>query len=351
MNWNWSLREELYHAFHRWPMIAAYFIMGCLIGWVISFLFPPYYRAVTQIYVALNPYRTYSDTKFLALTRPKYSNIDDYKDWQMTQLESVIYLDEFMELTLDQLRKQDPSWENSSVEALRQLLEADWRSAGTWSLIASSAEAELAFQASVTWSVIVVERVKSAIEAARQTFMIDQDLKAIADRKLDLSLRLNALDSSKAELEDWKESAKGLPPTQPLEPYIRWQILSQVTRLAEFTPAWTGILEKQPVEDASPGVYVSWIDRILLVIDQEIRLLQEQILSLEKNKAELSKSYNEMSEASLGLSPNLEIESVEKRSPEKVRPTTTFVLIGGTIGFLIWILTQLVMITRKRVYS
>ncbi len=201
MNNKWSLSEEIYRAFHRWPTLAGVILLGCLAGWLVSFLMPPYYRAITYIYVALNPYRTYSDTNFLALARPKYSNIDDYKDWQMTQLESVIYLDEFILETLDRLRETNPDWQDFTAAELREILEADWRSAGTWSLIANSPDSDLAEQASSTWSAVVVERVRVAIESARQTFVIDQDLQAISEQIHLNSLRVDELERAQNQME------------------------------------------------------------------------------------------------------------------------------------------------------
>ena len=133
----WSLAKELYRSFHQWPVILLFMGVGALVGWSLTFMLPANYRAVEQVYVGLNPYRAFSDANFLAVARPKYSNIDDYKNWQMSQLETVIYLDTFMDATLDRLRKQDPYWDNMDANQLFNILEADWRTAGVWSLIAT----------------------------------------------------------------------------------------------------------------------------------------------------------------------------------------------------------------------
>lgn len=351
MNSKWSLSEEIYRVFHRWPTLAGVILLGCLAGWLVSFLMPPYYRAITYIYVALNPYRTYSDTNFLALARPKYSNIDDYKDWQMTQLESVIYLDEFIDETLARLRETNPEWQDFSAAELREILEADWRSAGTWSLIANSPVSNLAEQASSTWSAVVVERVKAAIEAARQTFIIDQDLQAVSEQIQENSSRVNALVSAQNQLEIWKAELDRLDQDQPLEPHLRLQIISHISRLAEFTPAWMDLLENQPAEDENPAAYLSWIEKSNVMIDQDIEAVKQQILDQEQDKTVLSELYREKADTSLGLSPNLEIESIKKGLAERIRPTTTFIIIGGMTAFLIWVLIQLVMITRKLVYE
>jgi hypothetical protein len=351
MNRNWSLADETYRAFHRWPTLAVFIIAGCLVGWFVSLLLPPYFRAITQVYVALNPYRTYSDTNFLALARPKYSNIDDYKDWQMTQLESVIFLDEFIDATLKNLRDQNPAWMDYSSQDLRDSLEADWRSAGTWSLLANSSDPAIAAQASSAWGEVVVEKVKAAVEASRQTINVDQELQSNSDLIQKLEFRINELEQADSEIEDWKKSVSDNPPDQPLEPQMRAEILKFIALPASFTPAWKEILDSQPVENASLADYQPWIDQAQLTITQEIEHLKKQADQLKQDRVELSKLFDDSSKASLGLSPNLEIESIEALPPEKVHPTSTFILIGAASGFLMWILTQLVMITRRQVYQ
>lgn len=350
MNKRWSLSEEIYRAFHRWPTLAGVILLGCLIGWFISFLMPPYFRSIAYIYVALNPYRTYSDANFQALARPKYSNIDDYKDWQMTQLESVIYLDEFILETKSRLDELNPNWQSYSVDDLRDMLEADWRSAGTWSLIGNSPDPVLAEQASSVWAEVVTERVETAIEAARQTFMIDQDLQATSKSIQEITLRRDDLANGNTQLEAWVKDLRQLDPNVPPDTKLRLQVLSQVSRLAEFSPAWMNLLENQPGEAALPGQYGSWIELVLVLIQQEVQANNQQILTLEHSKTELSKIYREKADASLGLSPNLEIESLEKGVSVSIRPTATYILIGGTTAFLVWILYQLGVITRKSVY-
>jgi hypothetical protein len=92
---------------HRWPTLIAFTLIGCLVGWGVSLFYPPFYRATASLYVGLNPYRAFNDTTFLALANPDYTNIDDYNNWQMSQLNAAIYLDEIIQTTLDRLQERD----------------------------------------------------------------------------------------------------------------------------------------------------------------------------------------------------------------------------------------------------
>jgi hypothetical protein len=345
---HWTLRQELYIAFHRWPVIVACLLLGSLVGGVISLALPSYFKAIAQVYVGLNPYRAFSDARFLAVARPKYSNIDDYKDWQMSQLESAIYLDEFMQATLENLRAADPYWQDFNVDELSSLLEADWRSAGTWSLIAKHPDPTRATQAVTAWSDVVMQRVNEAIDSAREAIRVDQELQSVADERVALSLQRRELQSTTANLNKWKERITELPSGSSLDRIARWEILSQIARVAQFNPAWSIILESEPTPESQSKDYTEWIDAATLLINEDRAAIQEQLSSLDGRKTTLEEDFQAASEASLGLSPNLEVESIERLDPERVRPTRTLVLIGGLVGLLAWVWLSLARIRQGK---
>ncbi len=344
----WSLREELYKATHQWITIVVFLILGCLLGWAGAFIWPSYYRATAQIYVGLNPYRAFSDTRFLALALPKYSNIDDYKNWQMSQLESAIFLDAFLQSTLQELRQRDAYWHDKDIDMLQDMLEAEWRSAGTWSLVARDPDAQRAAQAAEAWSKVSVQRVQEAVHSARDTFILDQELQSIADQKTAASTRIHALFSTRQALLEQSAQIQASPLDKPLEPVDRWQILSLAGSLAQFTPAWLEILDSQPDPDAPAADYIPWIDKVTAHIQSEIFLLQKQFTSLEQDRQHLSEQYAEASDRSLGLSPNLEVQGLKQLAPEPVRPTGLLIILGGLTGLLIWGLSRLVIITTRK---
>ena len=71
---------------------------------VLAYLLPADYRVRPASICRFEPIPLISDANFLALARPKYSNIDDYKNWQMTQLETVIFLEPIIDETLAKLQ-------------------------------------------------------------------------------------------------------------------------------------------------------------------------------------------------------------------------------------------------------
>ena len=348
MNRYWNLREEIYKLLHNWPAILAAVLLGCLLGLGLSYLWPAHYRATSQVYLALNPYRRYEDTMFEALSNPKYSNLDNYQYWQMQQLESAVYLESFLQPTLDGLQAEDPYWEAISIEELRAMLSSEWRTTGTWSLMANHPDPEHARQAVRIWSDVSVQMISKAVEAARNTFMIDQELQADENALLKASLRLRDLTAAIQSLQSWQQSSSQLDPGKPLEAEERWQVLPLATWPAEYTPPWIEALKNQPPAEAPREAYHAWIDQLISLMETETSAQKERTAFIDQRMISKVGQYSIELHGSLGFSPNIEVQRKEDLGTRVVRPSSTFILIGGIIGMLIWLLTQLIIISASR---
>jgi hypothetical protein len=347
MSRQWLLPEAFYNSLHRWPQFVAFFLVGCLFGWVSSRLWPASYRTTTEIYVGLNPYRAYSDSNFVALAKPKYSNLDDYKNWQMAQLKSVIFLDEFIQETLSRLQREDTYWESVQTSQLRHMLVDEWRTAGTWSLVAEGVDPIRTEQASRIWGEVVVERANEAIDAARSTFMIDDELQAVISQQAQASLHQSDLMATQQALRDWVSASANSPADQLLDPMERWRLLYMSARIAQFTPAWAALLKSQPAENEPLSAYIDWIGQVSTSIESDLPVLEQQINTLQSDRERLKNEYSQVAESSLGLSPNLEIKGLDHLPTETVRPAGLLILLGGMVGALVWLLVQFAQITRE----
>lgn len=347
MDKDWTLREELYRVFHQWPSMIAFALVGCLLGWVAALLWPSYHRATARIYVAIDPYRAYSDAAFLALSKPKFRNIDDYKNWQLSQLEFVIYQDTFMDDTLAWLRREDPYWEAVSRDELRGMLQADWHTTGIWELNAEHEEAQRASQAAAAWGQVALGKVQAAVQAARDTFMIDQERQEIVDERIQSERRLEALIAVRNSLEQWRATAPESGSDEVLSSTEREHLYARVVGIAQFNPTWTEVLNAFPAEQAPTSAYQDWIDSILAAIGAEMPLLEARITTLKEQQVVLQSEYDGVANASQGLSPNITFEGLENLPAEVLRPTSQFMLLGGFSGFFLWILVQVVRVARK----
>lgn len=347
MNRYWNLREELYRVFHNWPAILASILIGCLFGLILSNIWPAQHRATSLIYLALNPYRRYEDTMFEALSNPKYSNLDNYQYWQMQQLEAASTLESFLKPTLERLRAKDPYWNSIDIDALRSMLRSEWRTTGNWSLMANHPDAEYARQAAEIWSDVVVKNVSEAVESSRKAFMIDQQLQADENELLKANMRLQDLTSTIQELKGWQQTLQQVDNNQPLDGEKRWLLLATAASPAEYTPGWVEALNNQPTAEALPSAYQEWIDQLIPLMEVEFASVRDHIKTLDQDMVSQAGNFSVESRNSLSFSPNIEVQRKEDLGVRVVRPSSTFILVGGMVGLLIWLLFQLVIISKS----
>lgn len=342
MQRTWQLRDELYRIFHQWPVLLGCFALGGLLGWLAAYLWPAYGRADQTVYVALNPYRAFSDSEFLALARPKYSNLDNYHYWQMSQLETFIYSAPVLQETLDNLVELDSTWQATNLETLREALDAEWRTAGEWVLAAVDPDRGRAEQMVRTWSDVAARQVTTAVEASQQTILLDEQLQDTAGALDRSERRRGLLEAGRPLLEQWARRLEDLPQAEALPAADRWELSGLALNLAGAEPAWQGVLAAEPAAEAQPAEYSAWIEALSAQASGELEMLPGQIKSLEERAAALTEQFEQAQEASYSLSPNLAIERIGEPETAVVRPTSRLALIGAVLGLLGYLLFTLV---------
>src|SRR5512139_1950407 len=123
--YDWNLRANILGNAHRWPVVMLFVLAGSLLGLLLAFLWPTPYRAEAGLQVAYN-----------ADVHPR--NPDDFKNWQMEQLDVLIHSDEVLHETLARLQSQDPSWNSYTLDEIRSKVHTYWRNAGEWRLVAEA---------------------------------------------------------------------------------------------------------------------------------------------------------------------------------------------------------------------
>src|SRR5512137_1897129 len=90
----WSLRDEILTISHRWPLIVLFCLAGSLIGFALSYVWPSPHRATKELYVGLNIDQALEDQNAADHAKIKFYNADDYKNWQMSSLNTLIFADD-----------------------------------------------------------------------------------------------------------------------------------------------------------------------------------------------------------------------------------------------------------------
>jgi hypothetical protein len=347
----WNLREALLAVTHRWVVILIFLLIGGLLGLGGSFIAPSPYRATLDLYVGIDAYRANQDSYWSSVAKPEYRNLDDYKNWQMSQLSALIMGGEIINDTLNRLRESDPEWESVQLGVFRQSLQASFRNTGIWHLTAEDADPIRAARAVEVWADVILEKINTALGHAEQVMFLDSQLQAVNQKHAETSSRLILISNLHTKITDWHDDLIHRPGNQLLDPLERWELGDLVSRAAGWEVAWQKLLDEIPAEDVEPVYYLLWVDRALLLIDEELQVLPDQIAGLEVQRTDLERQYVLETGASKALSANLSVQMAFDEPPkvERVRPTGIAVLIGLALGLLVWGFGALVVIAWKTI--
>ena len=346
---DWNLRTELLTLAHRWYWVLASFLLGVLLGWLVSLIWPAPYRATQDLYVGLNAARATRDLYVATVAEEQFRNLDDYKNWQMGQLDALALSDAYLAETLTRLQAADATWMDVEVPALRAMLSLAWRNTGAWHFRAQADDPQRAAQAVSAWSQVVTDETTTAVAAARQMVGVEHQMRTTSRTWLDLGQRLILLQDANKTLADWMLYFDAQPPDAGLTPAQHWLLLAQVTTAAAWNSGWSPLLEAAPALGSYPAHYQVWLSQVIALIEAELAVLPAQIASLADDYAALTAEYAALADESRALSATLEVGPIVEQPPviEHLRPTGTLLLIGGMLGLLVGGFFWLVQVTRK----
>lgn len=332
----WNIRLEVLNAAHRWQVIMFFVLAGSLIGAAIAFLIPTPIRAETSLQVA------YSADIHLR-------NPDDYKNWQMEQLNLLIISPEVLQETLNRLKSQGSHWANSSPDDLAQRLHVYWRNAGEWRLVAEANTAARAQELVITWEQVILDQIRVATGHASAVLEISALLDNLANKLVDLRQRKLELEQINQSLKDWMQTTNPAILNRPLDTRQRWRLQAQAATAAQWNPEGVAVLRAIPPSEAPASDYLPWLEKMTAYIDQELDLLQPQIEQLSQEYDQLYARWYQERDASRGLTAYLVVTPLEERRSQvkAVRPIGMMTLVGGLLGLLAWALIWLARPLRR----
>ncbi len=327
---DWNFRAEIIEISHRWPIIVAFILVGSLVGGLLAYAQPSPYQAESRWHVTYN-----------ADVSPR--NPDDWKNWQMEQLDILIHSDSVLQETLTRLQAQDPAWADTTLDKLAASTHTYWRNAGEWRLVAEALTSGQAAALVDTWGQVSLEQLDQALSHASETLYRSIRMDEIATNLVALNLDIASLSQIQAALNTWIQDTNGGDASQPLDPRDRWLLLSRVSGAAGWDSVEISLLEETPAPDAPASEYLPWVDRSLISIAQRLEVMAEQYNQL---KAEYDRLYAEHAvqlEESRGLTAYLSAGPLdqEDNQAQRVRSTGSMAFVGGLLGLLVWMLIYL----------
>jgi hypothetical protein len=323
----WNLRAEILESAHRWPIIMLFILVGSLTGALFAYLLPTPYQAEAGLQVTYN-----------ADVHPR--NPDDFKNWQMEQLDILIHSDEVLQAMLLRLRAQDSSWDATSLDDLRASVHTYWRNAGEWRLVAEATTPTQAEELVETWEQIVLLQLDQALTQARTAFSLSTRIGAISANLANLKMDNARLVQIQQALTSWKKSAMTNNSSQPLSALDRWLLISRVAQVSGWDPAGLALFDETPPLEAAVADYIPWIDKTLVLIAEKLEVMEAQSSQLQVEYDQLAVGHAVALDASRGLTAYLAAESLDQgdRPAERVRPVGLMIFVGGLLGLLAWLM-------------
>jgi hypothetical protein len=348
MNNEWSPRVEIFKQSHQWPLILLFCLIGSLAGAAASFFWPSPYRATVELFVTINMYRASEDRNAVAIAETQFNFPDDYKNWQMANLNTLVYLDDVMKETLTRLRKQDSYWVGVSREQLAEMLHVYWRNAGKWRLVAEDLDPFRAAHAVDVWTEVTLEKLQLALYHSQNTMVLDEEIQANETNRIEEEQRFNQLAQTYQALQAWSGNAAADGEDLPVAETARLQLQTQFLQ-AGLGDASEPLQQAFPAPGATNRDCLEWVDQALPVLDAALLTSRSQLDFIDSQSNELSARYAYSSQRSRGFSTNIIVERVTEDSPQitYLRPTPQTALIGGAIGLLSWVLYWLARITLR----
>jgi hypothetical protein len=347
---HWSLRDEIWRAAHRWPLILLCCLLGMSAGWAVGRVWPAPMSAATDLYVALNMDNWQGDHN--AATQAGYAQFnypDDYKNWQMANLNTLIFADSVLEDALTELRAADPVWNTRPTAEVRAHLSVYWRNVGRWRLVAAGYPTEENAQLVLAWRDVVLETVGAAIAQAQAAAPLSRQLDALSAAQTDLTQRSTQIEEARTALDNWRADAANRPADAPVAEREARNLAAAIGAAVDAAPAVAPVLAAQPPFGAPLADFSAWSIYASDALRQEAASIYAQNQALEGERLQRAAAYSATIAGSYGFSPGLEVRLLEDTPPQvsQARPTASLALVGMLLGFLVWLTATAARIGRR----
>ncbi|MFC1922209.1 hypothetical protein ACFLY4_02880 [Chloroflexota bacterium] len=322
---DWSVRDEIIRVTHYWPIPVIAFLIGSLVGWGLSYIFPPAYQAEVELFVA------YDDAR-------ECRNPDDCKNWQLEQTDALAKSQIVIEPTLSRLRAIDPFWEDVNPDQFAGMFDVLWRNTGKWRLVVRSNDPEKSKAAVEEWSQVFLEEYQAAQEHSLRLIDLNAQVRALNQIQVQLDRKIIILNMVISEISEIHGLLAAIDPDEQLPQLTRWNLYNLAAQASSVNPAWLELLDSFPDEMASQSDYIKWLDQLSISVDQESESSRIQFEQLDIEKKKTLDQIKIESEGSHGLSQTIEVSRMVEAKPQVIesRRTTTAALLGGIIGLLVW---------------
>ena len=342
----WTLRKKLLEFINAWPILLIVILLSSLIGWGAMHFWKPQPRANVSLYVGIDINRVLDISSIASYAETEPLNIDDYKNWQLSQFESLATSREVASLALERLQNQYQGWETVTVEEFQTRQDISWFDAGRWRLTVKAQTRTSASQAVRVWRDTLRDEFAALIEQAEKAYQTEGKLRALDAEITDLEVRNTELENL---LDELNATSITLEDTLAGEAFddLKRELLASVADYAGSSPGWSRLLASFP-EEGDQEALQAWLDEVNLTAkteqDHNLELLEE----LSAQYQQVTRQHEKYIKAARGFSPAFILEDREgKVWYTTPYPDGTVLLLSGAMGTLVYIIIWLMRQERR----
>lgn len=344
----WKLREKLVQFINTWPILIAVYLVSGLIAWGAVHLFPPLQRATADLFIGIDITRVYDVSSLAAYAKAEPFNVDDYKNWQLSQVQGIATSESIADLTLATLRNLDPYWEDVSTEEFQDMQELFWYDVGIWRLQIQAPENEFALQGVQAWREILLQDLSRLIRESEDVLELEGRMRASNTSISQLETRMIEMELLTAEIAVIRVELESADLQQGIDDSTREDLWLLIAGAAEEDALWEQVLEEIPERDQPRLVYILWLDQVLAAVESDLESHQAIIEALVSDHELLTEDYLREIKEAHGLSASLYIRE-ETTQPKIIEtyPDTQIALLGSLVGLLIYIIIWVMFSERQ----
>lgn len=345
----WKLREKLVQFINAWPILIAVFLLSGLIAWGAVHLFPPLQRATADLFIGIDITRVYDVSSLATYAKAEPFNVDDYKNWQLSQINGIATSERVANLTLEKLRDLDPYWEDVSAAEFQELQDLFWYDVGKWRLQFQAPEKKYALQGVQAWREILLQDLSRLIRESEDVLDFEGRMRASNTSISQLETRVAEMEFLTAEIAAIRGELENADPQQGIDDSTREDLWLLIAGAAEEDVLWEQVLDEIPERDQPHLVYILWLDQVQAAVESDLEGNQAIIEALVSDHELLTEDYLQEIKEAHGLSASLYIRE-ETTQPKIIEtyPDTQIALLGSLVGLLIYIIIWVMFSERQR---
>ncbi len=348
----WKLREKIIQFIRTWPILILVFIGSGVVSWSIVHLFPPAQRAVAEIYIGIDITRVYNVSSIATYSKTEPFNIDDYKNWQLSQFEGIASSELIADQSLEELRKLDSYWESVSNTEFLNMQGLDWYDVGVWRMQIQTPDKENALQGVQVWRDKLLQELTRLIEEGEDVLEFEGRMRAANEAITRLEIRVEKLIILKGNIDLFLEKFNDADPEQVVDQLTRDELWSMIVGTTVDDFFWAQILNDFPDQDQTILMTTDWLTRVLIIIDTDTEQTIQLLETLEEDLVLLTKDYVREIKEAKGLSASLYVEDLASEPRlESYYQDSVIGLSGSFLGLLIYIMIWVMVSDRKENYN